>query len=71
MERYRYQKKRTAVITLSKESGLYRRQDIISAVESCVGSGKILGLGQLENNHQWEVVYRCQLQRGFFWDGML
>jgi len=57
MERYRGQRDNTAVLSLFRDGNVYRRQDVIKAVKSDVGKGKIVGLGQLESNVRWEVVF--------------
>jgi len=57
-EKYRELKDGTVVINIRKEGGQYRRQDVISAVKATVGRGKIMGLGQLESNLRWEVVFK-------------
>jgi len=66
MERYRGQRDNTALLSLFRDGNVYRRQDVIKAVESVVGKGKIVGLGQLESNVRWEVCLRTMSRKGGF-----
>lgn len=57
IELYRERMERTAIIRLPRDGMLYRRSDIIAAVESRVNRNNIAAFGQLENNLRWEVVF--------------
>ena len=54
---FRERRDRTAVIRLPREGGLYRRQEVISAITDVVNRGSFMSVGQLENNLRWEVVF--------------
>ena len=70
-EKYRELKDGTVVINIQKEGGQYRRQDVISAVEATVGRGKIMGLGQLESNLRWEVVFKDTVSKQTFMNSQI
>ena len=57
MELYKRQRDRTAVVSLPREGGIYRRSDIIDLVDGTVGKHAISAIGQLENNLKWEIVF--------------
>jgi len=60
---FRERRDRTAVIRLPREGGLYRRQEVISAITDIVTRGSFISVGQLENNLRWEVVFSCHEEK--------
>ena len=61
----------TTPLSPPMEGGQYRRQDVISAVEATVGRGKIIGLGQLESNLRWKVVFKDTASKQTFMNGQI